>query len=66
MASPKPTATTAPHGLHGNMTFMPHLPVMQWDFRDQLQATSRQVANDETPETHLVRLRRELASACAK
>ena len=24
---------------------------MQWDFKDQLQATARQVVNDGTPET---------------
>ncbi|RPJ52251.1 MAG: hypothetical protein EHM23_33115, partial [Acidobacteria bacterium] len=35
---------------HGNMTTMPHLPLMQWDYRDQLQATSRQVAIDGTTE----------------
>jgi len=31
---------------HGNMTEMPHLPLMQWDFKDQLQASSKQVRND--------------------
>ncbi|MPZ76801.1 MAG: toxin [Deltaproteobacteria bacterium] len=36
---------------HGNMTTMPHLPLMQWNFKDQLQATSRQVVNGGTPET---------------
>jgi RHS repeat-associated protein len=31
---------------------MPHLPLMQWDFHDQLQATARQVVgNGGTPET---------------
>ena len=34
------------YDLHGNMTRMPHLPLMQWDFRDQLQATSKQVVNN--------------------
>ena len=30
---------------------MPHLPLMQWDFKDQLQATSQQVViNGGTPE----------------
>ena len=29
----------------GNMTRMPHLPKMDWDFRDQLHATRRQVVN---------------------
>jgi len=47
-------ATTEPysHDAHGNMTSMPHLPLMRWDFKDQLQATSRQVVNNGgTPET---------------
>jgi RHS repeat-associated protein len=40
------------HDVHGNMTSMPHLPLMRWDFEDQLQATSRQVVNNGgTPET---------------
>ena len=30
---------------HGNMLRMPHLQVMQWDFRDQLQMTQRQAVN---------------------
>ena len=31
---------------------MPHLPLMQWDYRDQLQATAQQVVNNGgTPET---------------
>jgi RHS repeat-associated protein len=39
-------------GLHGNITTMPNLPLMQWDYRDQLQATSQQVVNNGgTPET---------------
>ena len=41
---------------HGNMTSMPHLTLMQWDFKDQLSATSRQAVNatpppDKVPET---------------
>ena len=36
---------------HGNMLRMPHLSLMQWDYRDQLQATATQVRNDGTPET---------------
>jgi RHS repeat-associated protein len=37
---------------HGNMTRLPHLPLMRWDYRDQLQATARQsVVNGGTPET---------------
>jgi RHS repeat-associated protein len=31
------------HDAHGNITEMPHLPVMEWDFHDQLCASSRQV-----------------------
>ena len=41
---------------HGNMTSMAHLTLMQWDFKDQLSATSRQAVNptptpDKVPET---------------
>jgi RHS repeat-associated protein len=36
---------------NGNMTTMPHLPVMGWTFDDQLQATSQQVVTAGTPET---------------
>jgi RHS repeat-associated protein len=36
---------------HGNMTSMPHLPHMDWDFEDQLMATAEQVRNDGTAET---------------
>jgi len=39
-------------GLHGNITSMPHLPLMQWDYRNQVRATSQQVVkNGGTPET---------------
>jgi RHS repeat-associated protein len=39
-------------GLHGDITAMPHLPVMRWDYRDQLQATATQVVHGgSTPET---------------
>jgi RHS repeat-associated protein len=31
---------------HGNMTSMPHLLKMEWDFEDQLHATSKQVVNN--------------------
>jgi RHS repeat-associated protein len=36
---------------HGSITQMPHLPVMEWDFKDQLIATSRQAVNVGQPET---------------
>jgi RHS repeat-associated protein len=36
---------------HGNMVTMPHLSLMEWDFEDQLQASSKQVRTDGgTPE----------------
>ena len=39
------------YDIHGNMTFMPHLPLMQWDYRDQLQASAQQMGNNGgTPE----------------
>ncbi len=34
-------------GLHGNMTSMPQLSSMQWDFKDQLRSTSQQVVKME-------------------
>jgi RHS repeat-associated protein len=34
---------------HGNMASMPHLTLMQWDYKDQLSATSRQAVNDTPP-----------------
>lgn len=35
---------------HGNMTKMPHLPTMEWDFKDQLHAVEKQVVNGGTGE----------------
>ncbi|HEY6406715.1 MAG TPA: hypothetical protein VIY29_04515, partial [Ktedonobacteraceae bacterium] len=34
---------------HGNITAMPHLPQMSWDFKDQLSATTGMVKNDNPP-----------------
>jgi RHS repeat-associated protein len=34
---------------HGNMTGMPHLTSIRWDFKDQLYATSRQAVNETPP-----------------
>ena len=34
---------------HGNVTSMPHLDLMQWDYRDQLQVTARQVVSNAPP-----------------
>lgn len=31
---------------HGNITSMLHLPAMEWDFKDQLRSSQRQVVND--------------------
>jgi len=37
---------------HGNMIKMPHLTLLTWDYKDQLQTTTRQtVANGGVPET---------------
>jgi RHS repeat-associated protein len=36
---------------HGNMLHMLHLPKMEWDFKNELQATSQQVVNNGVPET---------------
>jgi len=36
---------------HGSMLCMPHLPLMQWDFQDQLHATAQQVVAKGSPET---------------
>ncbi|MEO6935532.1 MAG: RHS repeat-associated core domain-containing protein [Collimonas sp.] len=38
-------------GLHGNITAMPHLSRMQWNYRDQLQASAQQVIHLGVPET---------------
>ena len=35
----------------GNMTHMPHLPAMAWDFKDQLHMTRRQVVSGDHGET---------------
>ena len=41
-----------PAGLHGNITAMPHLPLLQWDYQDRLRATAQQVVvGGGTPET---------------
>ncbi len=37
------------YDLHGNITAMPHLPQMNWDFKDQFSATTRMVKNDNPP-----------------
>ena len=39
------------HPQHGFLTGAPHLTVMKWNFKDELQATSRQNVVNGTPET---------------
>lgn len=51
VGSANPILEPYTHDAHGNMTSLPHLPLMQWDFKDQLRATARQVVNDGPPET---------------
>ena len=41
---------------------MPHLSKMEWDFKDQLQATSKQVVERRHAGNHLLRLRRRRAA----
>ena len=38
------------YDVHGNIIQMSHLPVMAWDFRDQLSVTSPQVTHADAPE----------------
>lgn len=45
-----PVAESYTHDAHGNMTRMPHLPLMRWDFEDQLSVSSKQVTNTCAPE----------------
>lgn len=45
------TYTYPHHAQHGFMTQMPHLSIMEWNFKDELKATARQVVNSGTPET---------------
>jgi RHS repeat-associated protein len=36
---------------NGNIVSMPHLSLIHWDWKDQLQATASQIVNDGSPET---------------
>lgn len=38
------------HDAHGNILAMPHLQLMQWDYKDQLRTSQRQKINDEDAE----------------
>jgi RHS repeat-associated protein len=42
---------TYEHDEHGNLTSMPHLSLMSWDWKDQLEATATQILGEGTPET---------------
>ncbi len=42
---------TFTHDAHGNMTRMPHLPLVRWNHLNELAATSQQVVNEGSPET---------------
>ncbi|MEG4576207.1 SpvB/TcaC N-terminal domain-containing protein [Microcoleus sp. N3A4] len=44
-------AKTEPYAYdaHGNMMSMPHLMLMQWNYKDELSVTSRQAVNDTPP-----------------
>lgn len=48
----RPTQVVEPYGHdeHGNMKSMPHLQMMQWDYRDQLCMTQRQRVNADDDE----------------
>lgn len=48
-AGTAPQPETYVHDAHGNILRMPHLTRMDWDYRDRLLATSRQVVNDAPP-----------------
>lgn len=39
------------HDVGGNIVAMSRLPIMRWDFKEQLKATAQQVVNNGTPET---------------
>jgi RHS repeat-associated protein len=48
---PNPNTDSYTYDAHGNTASMPHLSVMNWDWKDQLGATAQQVVNNGTPET---------------
>ncbi|CAG7644579.1 hypothetical protein PAESOLCIP111_04733 [Paenibacillus solanacearum] len=49
VASPGGYSAKYAYDLHGNMTAMPHLQQMNWDFKDQLSSTTRMVTSDNPP-----------------
>lgn len=52
LANQPQTQVSYEYDEHGNMSQMPHLQLMRWDFKDQLHASAQQVRNNGgTPET---------------
>ena len=47
---PTYTYTYSHHAQHGFMNAMPHLSLMEWNFRDELQAVAQQQRNNGLPE----------------
>jgi RHS repeat-associated protein len=45
------TEESCTYDLHGNVSGMPHLSSLRWDFADQLRSSARQVVMDGTPQT---------------
>lgn len=43
---PDPRHQAYQYDLHGNMIQMPHLQLMEWDYREQLRATAQQTVTD--------------------
>jgi RHS repeat-associated protein len=39
------------YDVNGNISSMPHLSLMRWDWQDKLEATARQVVSEGTPRT---------------
>ena len=42
---------TYKYTVHGSMSRMPHLSTVAWDFAERMQASTKQIVNDGTPET---------------
>ncbi|HLG56083.1 MAG TPA: SpvB/TcaC N-terminal domain-containing protein [Vicinamibacterales bacterium] len=51
IGSVNPVVESYTYDGHGNTASLTHLPVIGWDFWNQLRATSRQVTTSATPET---------------
>jgi RHS repeat-associated protein len=49
IAGANPITEIYTYDVHGNMTSMPHLTLMEWDYKDQLSVTSRQAVSDTSP-----------------